>query len=178
MPDKFDEISKLLRLKRFEQPPPEYFENFLSEFHRRQRAELLREPLWRIALERIGAFFGEQNASRFGYGMATALVLVCATLASMNILNTPSGGDVETSGRVAVATPSVDASIFQNAQSPQQQTASLNLNNLNARPQIWLPDLNEISRAATAHSTAVASSSRPRYVMDARPVSYEPAWSF
>ena len=35
-----------LRLKRYEQPPPGYFENFLHEFHRRQRDELLRQPLW------------------------------------------------------------------------------------------------------------------------------------
>ena len=27
-----DEIARLLRLKRYEQPPPAYFENFLSEF--------------------------------------------------------------------------------------------------------------------------------------------------
>ena len=36
-----DEIGKLLRLKKFEQPPPGYFDNFLHEFHRRQRDELL-----------------------------------------------------------------------------------------------------------------------------------------
>ncbi len=56
--DKFSEedIGKLLRLKRHEQPPPGYFDNFLHEFHRRQRAELLRQPLWRIALQRAQDF--------------------------------------------------------------------------------------------------------------------------
>src|SRR4029450_13703247 len=47
-----NEIARLLRLKRYEQPPPGYFENFLHEFHRRQRDEMLRQPLWRICLER------------------------------------------------------------------------------------------------------------------------------
>ena len=47
-----NEIAKLLRLKRYEQPPPGYFDNFLHEFHRRQRDELLRQPLWRICLDR------------------------------------------------------------------------------------------------------------------------------
>src|SRR3989441_7461500 len=83
------EIARLLRLKRYEQPPPEYFENFLHEFHRRQRAELLRQPLWRIARERVAAFFSEQTTSRFAYGAATALVLLSATITSFNIVNTP-----------------------------------------------------------------------------------------
>jgi hypothetical protein len=47
-----DEIARLLRLKRYEQPPPAYFENFLHEFRRRQRDELLRQPPWRIWFER------------------------------------------------------------------------------------------------------------------------------
>jgi len=51
-----DEIARLLRLKRYEQPPPAYFENFLSEFRRRQRDELLRQPPRRICFERAQGF--------------------------------------------------------------------------------------------------------------------------
>ena len=51
-----DQIGKLLRLKKYEQPPPGYFDNFLHEFHRRQRDELLKEPVWRIALQRAQDF--------------------------------------------------------------------------------------------------------------------------
>jgi hypothetical protein len=40
-----DEIARLLRLKRYEQPPASYYENFLSEFRRCQRDELLRQPV-------------------------------------------------------------------------------------------------------------------------------------
>jgi len=36
-----DEIGTLLRLKRYEQPPPGYFENFLREFRRRRCGESL-----------------------------------------------------------------------------------------------------------------------------------------
>src|SRR2546430_10442430 len=48
-----DKIARLLRLKRYEQPPPDYFENFLHEFHRRQRErhELFPQPFWRICVE-------------------------------------------------------------------------------------------------------------------------------
>src|SRR4029077_19672523 len=50
--DEFDdnEIARLLRLKRYNQPPPGYFEIFLHNFHRRQRDEMLPQPLWRICL--------------------------------------------------------------------------------------------------------------------------------
>ena len=33
------QLQQLLKLKRFEQPPPGYFERALEEFHRRQRAK-------------------------------------------------------------------------------------------------------------------------------------------
>ena len=59
-----DEIGRLLRLKKFEQPPPGYFENFLHEFHRRQRDELLRQPLWKIAVERAQDFMLRLNVAR------------------------------------------------------------------------------------------------------------------
>ena len=54
--DEFDnnEIGRLLRLKRYEQPPPGYFENFLHEFHRRQRDELLATALENCARARAG----------------------------------------------------------------------------------------------------------------------------
>ena len=52
--DSFGEnhIAHLLRLKRYEQPPPGYFENFLHEFRRRRGEELLRQSRWRIWFER------------------------------------------------------------------------------------------------------------------------------
>jgi hypothetical protein len=48
-----DDIAQLLRLKRYEQPPASYYENFLSEFRRRQRDELLRQPVWRICFAQV-----------------------------------------------------------------------------------------------------------------------------
>ena len=56
-----DKIAGLLRLKRDEQPPPGYFENFLSEFRRRQRDELLRQSVLTICLERAQNFVFRLN---------------------------------------------------------------------------------------------------------------------
>lgn len=81
------DIQKLLRLKRYEQPPPGYFDDFMRDFQRRQRAELLRQPAWKILLERVETFFSEHSMGRYAYSTATAAVLVFAGIASFNILN-------------------------------------------------------------------------------------------
>src|SRR5947207_12991289 len=100
--DEFDdrEIATLLRLKRYEQPPPGYFENFLHEFHRRQRNELLRQPLWRICLERAHTFMWQLNVrSLTSYPAAVTAVLVCAAIISLKIYQQPE------TARVALQSP-------------------------------------------------------------------------
>ena len=78
-----DEIARLLRLKRYEQPPPAYFENFLSEFRRRQRDELLRQPVWRICFERARGFAVQYNVrSLASYAAGIAAVVACAAFIS------------------------------------------------------------------------------------------------
>src|SRR5207302_1311889 len=82
--------AKLLRLKRYEQPPLGYFDNFLHEFHRRQRDELLRQPLWRICLERTHDFMFRLNVpSLTSYPAAIAAVLICAAVISLRIYQAP-----------------------------------------------------------------------------------------
>ena len=68
-----DEIARLLRLKRYEQPPASYYENFLSEFRRRQRDELLRQPVWRICFERAHGFALRHNVRPYPAGVAQEL---------------------------------------------------------------------------------------------------------
>ena len=85
-----DEIARLLRLKRYEQPPPDYFENFLSEFRRRQRDELLRQPLWRICFERAQDFAVQYNVrSLASYAAGIAAVVACAAVISIRIYQQP-----------------------------------------------------------------------------------------
>src|SRR4051812_37491496 len=72
-----EQLSALLRLKRYEQPPDGYFDKLLADIHRRQRAELLRRPLWRIAIDRVQTFFGERSLGNFAYGGAMAAFVLC-----------------------------------------------------------------------------------------------------
>src|SRR5258707_5540431 len=101
-----NEIARLLRLKRYEQPPPGYFENFLHEFPRRQRDEMLRQPLWRICVERAHCFMlGLDARSLASYPAAVAVVLVCAAVISLKIYQQPETARVALQSPPALSAP-------------------------------------------------------------------------
>lgn len=77
-----ESMHHIIRLKRYEQPPEGYYENFLREFHHRQRAEFLKPPLTTMLMERISSFLSEFRVPAFAYAGATAI----AVLAGVAIL--------------------------------------------------------------------------------------------
>ena len=90
-----DQISRLLRLKRYEQPPPDYFENFLHEFRRRQRDKLRRQPLWSICIDCAHDFVFRHNMRPFAYcSAAVAAVVGCAAVISITIYQQPEPAQV------------------------------------------------------------------------------------
>ncbi len=133
-----NQLQTLLRLKRHEQPPPGYHERFLEEFRRRQRAELLRRPLWQIALDRVQNFFGEHRPQPYAYATAAACAL--AVLAAVSVQSF----EQENAGSAVAVAPATEPA-----------TAPVRV----------------------SHRTASAET-QPRYVIDSRPVSYEPPFSF
>ena len=160
--DEFNEedIGKLLRLKRFEQPPPAYFDNFLHEFHRRQRDELLRQPLWKIAVERAQDFmFNLSPASLASYPVAMAAVLVFAAVVSFDVLREPPAGNLATV-QTALVSPTASADKWSLGKP------------LTARVYASQP-VRTFDQRQT-HSAAVP----PRYVLDSMPVSYEQTTRF
>ncbi len=163
-----NEIGQLLRLKKFEQPPPGYFEDFLHEFHRRQRDELLREPLWSVIWQRVSRSFFQLNIpSLTSYPAALAAVLVCAAVLSLKIYQTPSSqpdGFAENSS-TEIATPVATAPIDHFTLSSPVTLATRSLG----------PDLRrQIDESAYTHRAQTP----PRYVLDRLPVSYEPSFNF
>jgi hypothetical protein len=159
-----NEIATLLRLKRHEQPPPGYFDNFLHEFHRRQRNELLRQPLWRICLERAHDFMFRLNVpSLASYPAAVAAVLICAAVISLKIYQEPGAANVAVQSRPALST-AVDTEGEWTLASPVSATRVFSTQPLRK------------SRSVQTHSGN--SGTPPRYVLDSVPVSYESTFRF
>jgi hypothetical protein len=102
-----DDIVQLLRLKRYEQPPPGYRENFLSEFRRRQRDELLRQPVWRICVERAYGFALRHNVR--AYPASVAVVVACAAVISIRIYQQPEHVQVAGESSPVPSTPPANA---------------------------------------------------------------------
>jgi len=83
----FEDIQRLIRLKRYEQPEEGFTEKFLEQFHQRQRAEMLQKSSLALFMERAGTWW--ENLLMPKWGMAMAAVAVCAASAWM--LSRPAG---------------------------------------------------------------------------------------
>jgi hypothetical protein len=147
-----EQLSALLRLKRHETPPPGYFDRLLADVHRRQRAELLQRPLWKIALERFQTFFGEHSMGPLSYAGAVASVVAIGALGigTFSALHDHLGSPG--SATVAASKPASDHRSFTLQVTP---------------PKPFAPQFSE-----RQHYVAEVRQ-QPRYVIDARPVSYE-----
>ena len=156
-----NEIAKLLRLKRYEQPPPGYFENFLHEFHRRQRDELLRQPLWRICLDRAQDLMLRLNVrSLASYPAAAAAVLVCAAVISLKIYQQP-----ETTQVALQSSPALSTSTHTEGEWTLASPVAGRI--------FRMQPLRRFDASTQTHRATT-----PRYVLDTVPVSYEPTFRF
>ncbi|MEO6054668.1 MAG: hypothetical protein ABIP97_11700 [Chthoniobacterales bacterium] len=69
-------IQKLLRLKRYEQPPTGYPERFLAEFQRRQRTELIRKSPWQMFTEGMSDRLSQFRVGSLAYAATIAVAAV------------------------------------------------------------------------------------------------------
>jgi hypothetical protein len=161
--EELTEVQRLLRLKRYEAPAPEYFEDFLSEFQSRQRAEMLKRPLWRLVLDRFEGALPTFQLSQVAYASSCAVALLVAGISAERILTSPTGATLASAktGLTAMEPP---------------RPSHPKIDFYTSAPAFRLSELdfNQPHQTVTSY-TAAAS---PRYVLDSQPVSYGQPNSF
>jgi hypothetical protein len=155
-------VQQLIRLKRFEQPPPGFFEDRLAELHRRQRAELLRRSAFQIWFDRLSSGLWSFRMPAYAYGGAFGVFVVLATLI--------------TTGVVGPKTEERSAAIGLTQMEARSEGGRLALN----RDLDWsgLAQRPVRSKTSVVPTLEPSSSALPRYILDGRPVSYEASFSF
>lgn len=96
MEQDFTDIQKLVALKRYERPSDEYFEDFLDEFHRRQRADMMSCSARRLFFERIAVWFRELGSVKYAYGAGLAYAAIMLAFFAW-----PQGGGEQTTDSAA-----------------------------------------------------------------------------
>jgi hypothetical protein len=72
----FEDVQRLLRLKRYEKPSEDFVEDFVRQFQHRQRQELLRHSARGLLWERVNTYFEGLFVPRWRWAGATAVALV------------------------------------------------------------------------------------------------------
>jgi hypothetical protein len=169
-----EQLSALLRIKRFEQPPPQYFDRLLQDIHRRQRSELLRRPLWKIAAERMQTFFSEHSMSHVAYAGALASVVVVGVVGIAVLTRDASTNPVRHGRQIAKVEDRNSKEINPvNGAFSQKQLIAIET----ARPPAAFgPSTLPVSAPLTLPVSHQPTSTR--YIIDPRPASFEPAAAY
>lgn len=78
MKPSIEEIGNLLALKRDERPEDAYWQDFLCEFHHRQRVQAVKKSGFAGLMDRVGNWFSEMSPSKLIYGAGLAYATVAA----------------------------------------------------------------------------------------------------
>ncbi|MFZ4767622.1 MAG: hypothetical protein ACOYMN_21960 [Roseimicrobium sp.] len=71
----FEDIQRLIRLKRHEQPSPEFVEDFVFSLQQRQRTDLLQQSARGLLWERVNVYLDSLVAPQWRFAGATAMAL-------------------------------------------------------------------------------------------------------
>ncbi len=121
----FEDIQRLIRLKRFETPGEDFVEDFVAQFHERQRSELLRQSARGLLWDRITTYFEDFISLKWAGVGATAMALLAVgafsmmnqggTTSEMNIVaNTP------VTSMAAPVTLAVDSELIREVENGRQ----------------------------------------------------------
>ena len=148
-----NQLQALLRLKRYETPPPRYFDDLLAQVHRRQREELLHRPAWRIIVDRVRAFLAPLRIDWAHAGAMAALLVVGIAAIRVALPDRNISGAQIAGSTKAVASPTNREIPYE----PRKGTLS-----------VTDPD-----KRAPKHFEPADSDGPTRFIIDTQPVSYE-----
>ena len=158
------ELQKLLRIKRFEQPPPGYFDRALIELHQRQREELLRRPATLIWWERFVSWLWKFRVPSYAYGAMFGVFVVVVTIVGSGLWAPYKDATDSSANRVVVSGPE--------AQEVVANRLSLG-GNLD-----WSKFHQTASSPKVVPVIGPSQTALPRYVLDGRPLTYKASFSF
>jgi hypothetical protein len=103
----FDKLQRLIQLKRYETPGEDFVEDFLTRFHQRQRAELLRQSARSLLWERVATYWENLVSPRWTAAAVTACVAVVAAWGTIQLTGTGNLSDGSAVGLMAAAEPAL-----------------------------------------------------------------------
>ena len=158
------QLQKLLRMKRFEQPPPGYFDRALIELHQRQREELLRRSATLIWWERFVSGLGNFRIPSYAYGAAFGVFVVVVTIVGSGLW-APYKDTTGLSANRAV--------LF----GPEAEGVEANRLVLSGKLD-WSKFHHTTSSPKVVPVIGPSQTALPRFVLDGRPLSYKASFSF
>jgi Putative zinc-finger len=160
-------LQRLLALKRYEQPSPEYLDRFLSEFHSRLAAETQREPWWEHALGTIDRLLVVGTMRLWRYGVASAMgVAVVMSVMWMSVRQT--GAPDSVADQTGAASASLVLTDPQGTPAPARSTPDVIEASIPASQQAVPADYQPTTASSVdlAPASAQAEYTAPRYVLD------------
>jgi len=79
----FEDIQRLVRLKRHELPPEGFVDGFVTAFHERQRSEMLKQSARSLFWERLTTFFEGRPTANMAVSGAAIIALVAVVALSL-----------------------------------------------------------------------------------------------
>jgi predicted anti-sigma-YlaC factor YlaD len=168
-------LQRLLALKRYERPAPDYFDNFLSEFHGRISAEARKIGWWEKFLGRVDDLLAIGSMRVWRYSFTSALGV--AAVVGMTWMGLRQTGDPAIAAMDQTTTDGSSLAVAEAMLPPPHST-----------PQTIVASLPSLSASSADYQPASASSvvlvpapahtdySTPRYVLDrisVTPASYD-----
>jgi Putative zinc-finger len=163
-------LQRLLALKRYERPTPEYFDNFLSEFHGRVLAETRRIGWWEGVLGRVDDFLAAESMRVWRYSFTSALSVAAAVgLAWMGLRQAGDPGVAAMDPTTAAGSPLAVAEAMLPPPHSTPQTIAVSLPSLlSASSADYQPA--SVGSVVLVPAPVRTDSSIPRYMLDHLPV--------